>query len=82
MTDYEIPQVPTNPTNDPKPQNPPPERKIGDAPKPREVTSFKVVGGLPLPEPKHGEGERASRSGEVGFDTLPDWSPLAETPAE
>ncbi len=43
MPIFEIPPIPTNPTNGPKPQYPSPEREIGDTPKSREVTATKKV---------------------------------------
>lgn len=82
MTAGEIPQIPTNPTNDPQPQNPPPERKIGDQPKPREVTAFRMVNELSMHEPRHSGGENASELGEAGFNPPPGWDPLTETPPE
>jgi hypothetical protein len=70
MTPSDIPQVPTNPSNDPKPPNPVPEHKIGDTPKPREVTASKKVDDLsrheskssldPREDPKRGGGDKAS----------------------
>ena len=53
MTTFEVPQIPTNPTNDPRPQYPSPDRKIGDTPTPREVTASKKVDDLSRHESKH-----------------------------
>jgi hypothetical protein len=78
MTAFEIHQIPTNPTYEPQPQNPPPERKIGDQPKPREVTAFRMVNELSM----HSDREQASEPGEAGFKLPPGWDPLTETSSE
>lgn len=90
MTTFEDPQIPTNPTNDPKPQNPEQERKIGDTPKPREVTASKKVDDLsrheskhsldPRQDPKRGGGEKVSEPGKPGFKPPPSKDPLPGTP--
>ncbi len=81
MPAFEIPQIPTNPTNDSKPQNPAQERQIGDTPKPREVTASKKVDDLsrheskhsldPRLEPKHNAREKVAEPGKPGFKPPP-----------
>ncbi|MFZ1377360.1 MAG: hypothetical protein WAS25_12275 [Geothrix sp.] len=76
MTTFEVPQIPTNPTNDPRPQNPGQERQIGDTPNPREVTASKKVDDLsrhdskhsldPKQDPKHNPREKVTEAPKPG----------------
>lgn len=90
MPTFEIPQIPTNPTNDPRPQNPAADRQIGDTPNPREVTASKKVDDLsrheskhsldPKQEPRRGTGEKVCDPWKPGLKPPQAQDPLPGTP--